>query len=85
MLNSNGDLTRNGIFIIDDNFQGNQITLNKQSFYDKDEVIYNDTGYNDMLDSFWEQFYGKQLFNIDTKYKNIGDLGRVIPFQKKDG
>ena len=84
MLNSNGDLTRNGIFIIDDNFQGNQITLNKQSFYDKDEVIYNDTGYNDMLDSFWEQFYGKQLFNIDTKYKNIGDLGRAIPFQKKD-
>lgn len=85
MLNSNGDLTRNDIFIIDDNFQGNQITLNKQSFYDKDEVIYNDTGYNDMLDSFWEQFYGKQLFNIDTKYKNIGDLGRTIPFQKKDG
>ena len=37
-----------------------------------------------MLDSFWEKFYGKQLFNIDTKYKNIGDLGRAIPFQKKD-
>lgn len=84
LLNSNGELVKNGYFIINDNFQGNQINLEKQSFFDKDEVIYNNTGYNDMLDSFWEKFYGKQLFNIDTKYKNIGDLGRAIPFQKKD-
>lgn len=84
LLNSNGELVKNGYFLIDDSFQGNQIILEKQSFFDKDEVIYNNTGYNDMLDSFWEKFYGKQLFNIDTKYKNIGDLGRAIPFQKKD-
>lgn len=83
LLNSNGELVKNGYFLIDDSFQGNQIILEKQSFFDKDEVIYNNTGYNDMLDSFWEKFYGKQLFNIDTKYKNIGDLGRAIPFQKK--
>lgn len=83
LLNSNGELVKNSYFLIDDSFQGNQIILEKQSFFDKDEIIYNNTGYNDMLDSFWEKFYGKQLFNIDTKYKNIGDLGRAIPFQKK--